>query len=86
MHALLHDERYLDLLIFWACKYFSNVILQVSPEDIDLKMPQQATGTGTTKLVSGRTADWAVDMRVVQHELIYSEGSNGHIMYIPLIK
>ena len=68
MHALLHDERYLDLFIFWACKYFSILILQVSPEDIDLKMPQQATGTGTTKLISGHTADWALDMLVVQHE------------------
>ena len=47
---------YLDLSIFGARMQLSILILQVSPEDLELKMPQQATGTGTVELVSGRTA------------------------------
>ena len=58
MHActLLHDKRHLDLLIFQSCTKFSILIPQVSPEDIDLRMSQQATGSGTMELVSGLTA------------------------------
>ena len=56
MCALLRDKRHLGLLIFRACTIFSILILQVSPEDLELKMPQQAIGTGTMELVSGLIA------------------------------